>query len=379
MAIVTRYFSTSAAGAGDGTTWADRAQLVNGSTWSSVITGFNFSAADTLLCLVGPGTHTAGEALVTGSFANPPTVVNRLLMHGCDASGNRLFPANLGWSAAQPAWDASGLPVITTTTNVATWGIPNSVLRLLTFTTSGSTSSGIISSAVVMDWCNIVNNVNGANTFSASTTVGRISNCLFTMAGASFRSAVVAQAATFITNTKFINTGGSGSGIRRGIEQTGSGSGTVVYGCCIVGFTGAGIGTSSAIATGCVAQIRNCVFAGNGTGIALNATASQTLHHHIEGCLITGNTVAGINGQTNASVVITRSRLRDNNAQNIINATNCPTDWDLDTSAGVDATEFADSANGDYRVKYGSLIWGKGYGVSDQPGGFQPLVGGLVI
>jgi hypothetical protein len=46
---------------------------------------------------------------------------------------------------------------------------------------------------------------------------------------------------------------------------------------------------------------------------------------------------------------------------------NYPLTLGNDTSAGTDADEFVDAAGGDYRVKYGSTIWGKGYGVSDEP------------
>src|SRR5687767_60995 len=137
MAIVTRYFSTTGAGAADGTTWADRAELFSGGNWSTVITGFAFNASDALKCLIGPGTYTCSQALASGLFTNPPTLLNPLILHGCDGSGVQLEPEAPAWTAAQPVtWDTN-LPVIATTTNIATLGLALTTARLLKFTGSG--------------------------------------------------------------------------------------------------------------------------------------------------------------------------------------------------------------------------------------------------
>ena len=75
MAIVTRYFSTASAGAGDGTTWANRAILFTGGAWSTVITGFAFNGSDSMVARIGPGTYTVTVGMASGLFANPTVTV----------------------------------------------------------------------------------------------------------------------------------------------------------------------------------------------------------------------------------------------------------------------------------------------------------------
>lgn len=369
MAITTRYFSTAAAGAGDGTTWADRAQLVNGATWSTVITGFNFSGADTLLCLIGPGTHSPTAAITAGLFANPPTAANTLMFHGCDSSGNKLLPANPGWTSDQAPWDDSGLPVLTLTTNINAVNLVLFIGRFLKVTSSGGISAGAIGSSSIWDWCSFENSTANTGAFCVGSASNRLSNSLVKMSGASFRCGLLANGNFALCNNRIWNTGGATSGNRHGIEVT-TGSGLItIERCTVFGFQGDGIGTSTATA-GTALNIARCTIVGNATGIKLNATASQTAHNRIQHCLITGNSVAGIDGNSAARAVVTGCRLRNNNSQDIINMQNYPTDWDNNTAAGSDAAEYVNTAVSDYRVKYGSSIWGKGYGVSDQPASF---------
>src|SRR5689334_12015839 len=102
MAITTRYFSTTGAGAADGTTWADRAALFSAGNWSTVITGFNFAGTDSMVARVGPGNYTCSQSLASGLFANPPTIANPLILHACDSSGNLIDPPSPTWTADLP-------------------------------------------------------------------------------------------------------------------------------------------------------------------------------------------------------------------------------------------------------------------------------------
>ena len=141
MSIIVRYFSTSSAGAGDGTSWANRAALFTGGAWSTVITGFAFNGSDSMEARVGPGTYSITVALASGSFANPPTVTNPLIIHGADSSGNLLSPPDPDWTSNMADWDASSLPILDTSSNINTLNLAACYPRLLKFTASNSTTA----------------------------------------------------------------------------------------------------------------------------------------------------------------------------------------------------------------------------------------------
>ncbi len=65
--------------------------------------------------------------------------------------------------------------------------------------------------------------------------------------------------------------------------------------------------------------------------------------------------------------LVSNSRLRDNTSGNFNALGNYPDSLDNLVSGGLDADEFVGVANGDYRIKYGSAIWGQGYGAGDEP------------
>lgn len=90
--------------------------------------------------------------------------------------------------------------------------------------------------------------------------------------------------------------------------------------------------------------------------------------------MLTGNTGSGVNAQTNARAIATGNRARNNTAGDFTNFGNYPIDFDNYTTAGTDANEYVDATNLNFQIKYGSAVWGKGYGVSDQ----IPTGGGLV-
>src|SRR5688572_9346902 len=137
MAVVVKYFSTTGAGAADGTTWTDRAALFSAGNWATQITGFAFNGTDSLKCLIGPGTYTCSQALASGLFANAPSVANPLILHACDGSGVQLAIPEPEWTSDQPVtWDTT-LPVIATTTNISTINLATCLAVLLKFTASG--------------------------------------------------------------------------------------------------------------------------------------------------------------------------------------------------------------------------------------------------
>ncbi len=364
MAIVPRFFSTTGAGAADGTTWADRAALFSAGNWSTVITGFAFNGSDSLQCFIGPGTYTCSQALASGLFSNPPSAANPLLLCGADSSGVLLAVPNPAWLSCQPAWDASTLPVIATTTNILTANLGNCAWYLIKLTASGATSSGVVNNASRMDWCQVINSA--SNTSAVAFTAGVTGYGLVVKCTGSSYSAVIVGSAVPFVNMRIEGVAGS-SGNRRGISiTTAFVSG---YLLTIVNCGGEGvISTSADVAV--AGRFSRCVIANNGAqGLKGASLASQTGVWDTKHCMITGNGTAGIDGNSNAARwLIANNRLRDNTTD-IQGVGNYPTDVNNYTTDDSDANEYVSTgADGDFSIKNtASAIWGKGYGVRDQP------------
>lgn len=363
MAIVVRYFSTAAAGAGDGTTWADRAQLVSGATWSSVITGFSFAGSDSLECRVGPGTHSPTAALVAGSFANPPSAANPLIFHGCDSSGNRLSPPDATWTADRALFDDSSFPVVATTTNIITFNLANSVLRMIKCTASGA--QGYVNSSPHHDWCSIINSTANTSAKGVSTSRELLTNTQIQMTGSSYDFGTTVGSGSVVDNVKIVGVAGS-SGNRNGVTLGGTNESQVVTRLCVSGVGGHGI---DVVNTNAAQQhalssivIANC----GGAGIRFASTASQTLKSRLINSLITGNGTYGIDCQSGTRLELFNCRFRDNATANINGMLNWPTDFDIYTTDSDDATEYMDAASNDFQVKTG-LAWGlRRIGISEQ-------------
>jgi hypothetical protein len=383
VAIVTRYFGVTAAGAEDGTTWADRAALFSAGNWSTVITGFNFAGSDSLLALIGPGSHTCGQSLAAALFANAPIQANPLILHGCDSSGVALVPSDSGWVSAEGAWSDASLPVIATTTNIQTINLPACILRFLKFTASGRNGQivGGTSQGTLYEWCQFVQST--SNT-SASVFNGDVAavfrNCVLSVTGSSFLAAFRLNGGTLVENCLLTGVTGS-SGIRAGVQYGGAfanaNSPASVIGCTIRGFGGNGIGSDTSSAAQVFAVARCTIVGNGGSGIATDSDASQTSLHTFVGNVIAGNGAYGINAQSAGRVVATGNRLRDNTSGNINGIGNYPDNLGNTVSAGTDAAEFVNVAAGDYRIKYGSSLWGNGLGAGDEPA--SGTSGGVII
>jgi hypothetical protein len=367
MAIVTRYFSTSGAGAADGTAWADRAALFSGGNWSSVITGFNFSGSDSLVCLIGPGSYTCSQSLASGLFSNAPTINNGLFLYGADSSGNELEPPDPDWTSNQADWDTSGIPSIDTTTNIGTLALQQTYLKMLKFTASGRTSAGgVVSSVRHATWCCIENSA--SNTAAQTLTMvanATTSNCIIKATGSSYTSVVSLSNSSLLANCRIIGVAGS-SGTRHGIQQSVTSGGiSIVSGCTSINNGGCGFSLISANANPSFSLL-NCVFANNGSdGCQHTSTTSTSAPSQIRNCMITGNGGWGINANSNL-LYIESNRLRDNTSGNVTGMLNFPNTNNFTTDSD-DATEYVNSGSGDYRIKGTAAIWGEGYGVSDEP------------
>lgn len=360
MAVITRWFSTAAAGAGDGTSWANRAELLPSGNWSSVITGFAFNGSDSLKCLIGPGTHACSQGLASGLFTNPPTVANPLVMAGCDSSGVLLEIPDPMWPSCAPEWDTSGLPVITATTNFSIVALASTFLLLLKFTSSGRTSGAVVASVTSVNWCYVENSTT-SGTAAAQVCSASSHNSILKFTGPAY--GLVGGASQYF-NCRIQGVTGT-TGNRAGIVVSGSQDLELIQ-CTVLGCAGPGVWSNSTNTNGTL-SIRSCVIANNGgSGVLGNPTASQVDYHTVRHCMVTGNGGYGIEAQS-AAVFAFQNRLRDNTSGNFNGMGNYPTDMNNETTDAADADDYVDAAGGDFRIKYGSAIWGKGFGVADAP------------
>lgn len=363
MAITTRYFSTSAAGDADGTSWANRAALLDGSGyWSTVLTGFDFTN-DTLVCRIGPGTYDVLQSLTSVLFSVAPNAIGYLYFHGCDSSGNLLTPVDPDWKSTQPAWSTTGIPLIN-------FGASYSTLASFTpmhINFTGSRNGYLFTALSGPQYCQFFTTSSGTNGYTASLSGLPAKNCVFSAEGATAYSNVVTAGSSPLINCRIIGPGASvGTGTRHGIVDT---VGYRQINCTVVGVGGCGIHSSATsaarqfIVDGCT--IANC----GGSGIYLSNTASPvTATSQVSGCMITGCGEYGITADNKISVTVKDCRLRDNTSGNLYGLGNYPTDLNHYTTDSDDATEYVDAANGDYRIKNTATnVWNKGYGAGDEP------------
>lgn len=366
MAIVTRYFSTSSAGAGDGTSWADRAALIVSSQWSSIIRSFNFSGSDSLIALVGPGTYVCNQSLADAAFTNPPRLGKTLTIAACDSSGNQIGPVDPNWSAAQPIWDLTNIPRIEVAANIRIANQSWTHFRNLHFLNpSTNNNTGGVTGGGYFSWCVIENNQSGASASGvAATSAGSYTNCAVKVTGSTFDYAVdIATTSTSFNNVRIETNASASSGNRAAFKKRGNApqqlNRVVIYGAPLIGFDHQNDGTVSYL------WLQNCIAYGCGTaGARQAATTTLTRLCNYDSCIFVNNGTYGVDtGGDN--VVLTNSRLRDNGTADRSN-TNIPL-VDCVTSAGVDADEFVDAASGDLRIKNTSSLWGKGIGAGDEP------------
>lgn len=371
MALIERYFAVSASGSGDGSSVANAAALFDGSgNWSSVITGFDFSA-NGLRCRILPGAYTCAQSLAVAVTDPDPTAANPLILHGADADGDLLTPPDPNWNSCQPAfdtaagWDSSDWPVIATTGNIATITLAHCFLRLLKFTATGRTGGGVITTSGGMDWVSVVTSSSNTSAAAATLGFGVIQNCVLACTGSTYSTVLGCAGGDCISNVRIV--GGGSSGDCYGVKYAGTTAAAPFSRLTIVGNYGVGFGyTGTSI--GVTVRLWRCVIAGNtGSGVLFPDTAAQTARSYIDSCIITGNGAYGIDpGGTNTNLVVTNCRLRDNTSGNFGTFGNYPTDLDNNVTDSDDASEYVDAANGDYRIKASATIWGKGYGVADE-------------
>lgn len=352
MALVVRYFSTTANGLGNGTTWEDRAALFTTGNWSSVITGFAFNGSDALECRIGPGSYTCTQTLDSAKFTvAAPTSTNYLLLHGADSSGNRAAPTDATWVAAKGEWSTTGLPAISGHTAAYVSGI-YSRLRLLCF--SGSAASAtLLSGGLSTDWCTVENTADVATSGSVVAPAGMVANCVFKHLGKTIGN-FCATTACYVNCRVVGSSRGDEYGNRYAFYQN-SGSIDIIR-CCVVNAGWAAYNNPW--------SVRHCTFVGLKTGVTYGST-------QMTNCYIANS--PGFNANS-LVVSLANTRLRNISGTVFTSFLNQPTDLSIYTDAGTDADEFVNAATGDYRMKMGSVYYGRNIGAGDQYDGPVVLI-----
>jgi hypothetical protein len=353
MAIIDRWFSTTSAGAGDGTSWANRAALFSSGNWSSVITGFNF-AVDSMIAHVGPGTYSNTQSMASSLFANPPTQssVGRLSFVGCDNAGVKLTPIDPDWNCTQGSLDTTGYPLIETNTNINNNTVCISMEFLCLTRNSGN---GAIWSGVggFFAWGKMLYSASGTFATCCNSATTSLFNCEMECSGTTFDSICFSP---LCNNVRVTGNSAASSGNRRGFSAS-IGSGPFFVSGCQVGFRGSSFGSNNALLV-YDGTIVNCT-----TAIELPTSSSGgTACLTVFGCMI-ANCTTGIT-QPFGRYELSNTRLR--NTSNVSPANELPINDTL-TAAGSDDDEFVDAASGDYRIKNTSIYWGRNIGAGDQP------------
>ena len=359
MAIVVRYFSTTGAGAEDGTTWADRAPFFSGGAYSTIITAFDFSGSDSLEVRLGPGTYSAAVSVATAIFSvAAPRPSNPLTIHGCDTNGDRIIPTE--WNCCQGSLPVTGYPVWELGANSI--NLANLILRCVSLTSSFAGSGFILSAGAHYEYCKFENAANSflVNGISAGGS-GTVHSCHVLCSGTAFNMVCIAEGAK-VSNCRLEGNAAATSGVRAGNSFNSGGYPRMFSRNCLLNIPGNAFVNIRSGSDGSVPVVEqtivNCATLANTAAINGPSLVSATA----QSCFI-ANCGVGIYTQ-NVAARILGNRIR------------CTTNYTVPTNsiiagnyeaAGSDADEFVDAANGDYRIKSTSIYWGKGIGAGDGP------------
>lgn len=374
MAQLTRYFGTAAAGTADGTSYANRAALFDGSNnWSTVITGTNFNN-DSLICYIDSGTYTCAQSLASTLFTNPPTN-NRQISLIAAPGGTVWTPPNPSWTSVQPMWSTTNMPLIQcSSSSVAVLGNNIRVmcygLRIEGQNSDGSSGLLSLTEASQAQWCLFENTASNSNARACNRAVLTTHNCVFRMSGTSYQSAVFSIGELIrLHNTRIEGNPSASSGNRFGVNFTSGGADIpFLSASCVHGFVTA-CEVSGTVAS-VFAHVLKSVMVGTTAGIVWNH--SGTIAAPTRRSIYRGSIFA--NGTTGLAMNDTPGAIED--CLFITNTTNYTSDYDIHavnvlTPADTLAQTFVDSGNSDYklrdfRLRPRSAAFGKGIGVADE-------------
>lgn len=368
MAITRRYFSTTSNGAGDGTTWNDRAPLISGTVFSPIITGFDYTS-NSLEAYVGSGTYTITNSLSTFTSGNP-TTAHPCSLIACDDSGNRWVPPNSGWVCSMPDWDTTGMPFLSATSAqiVNHLGVYLEGLVIK----NGNTSGRVVNTHFGVNWCIIENSGNGASVGAIGGTSYMQRNSIYKCTGTTYGTIYDSVPVCVAENIRVVGNPLASSGNRYGYGTTSNtystfnklciintlsafrmssnGTGTSLFNNNVLMYNSSNSGTSDAMYN---AGLRS------NPGAVINAIA---INFNGYGINSTGVALASNAGK----IIAVNCGFRDCSSGNVFDSGNHHPHSTFNITE-TDEQLFVDAANLDLRIKNTSSYWGKNLGVGDEP------------
>lgn len=354
MALVVRYFSTSAAGSGDGTTWANRAELFPSGSWPTIISANDFSV-DSLECRIGPGTYVPTQRLQGSIYsvsAPTATSVGRLFLCGAGSDGVAIVPD--GWNCAEGPLPTAGFPLFEPTGTATTLAFFTDVSMQCLCVVSNPNDAIILLVTGYFHFVKIRNTRNGAAGVQAvNGGDGYFANCDLECSGTGFAQIAIAAK---LKNVRIVGNIAATIGNRNGVvsnSQHDSGP------LCVINCPNSGILTTATNVNARMflsdVTIDNC-----GTGVNASSVTALNGAMRLSNAYI-ANCANGLNHNA-GHYYLSNVRLR--NTTNIQTAAIHPvSSFD---AAGSDS-EYANKGAGDYRMKAGSAYHNEMIGAGDEP------------
>lgn len=348
MTATVRYFSTAGAGSEDGTSWANRAPLFNGSNqWSSVITGHDFSTSG-LVCRVGPGSYTCGQTLQNSLFTTAPTGDFPLVIEAADSSGDQLAVPDPAWVSSQPVWDDTDMPVITFDT-IASLTLNTEqdfyIFRLLKFVSAvaPSANAGSLQSGY-WDWCFLVISWSQASGYGFQDDRCWPTNCCVHHTGSNGNG--VGYQPSQVKNVRCVSSGTGGAGFK-----TSESSYQVFAHCTAIGWSYGFLFNQAS--DGWQRLVWRCLAANaTNSGFYQDRTNTPIQLSRYANCAAVNNGGYGIKADsTGATALVENGYFKDNTSGSMSLTGDLPTDLDNITGSDGDFVDedAASNFDKDYR------------------------------
>jgi hypothetical protein len=256
-----------------------------------------------------------------------------------------------------PKWDDSTMPTFEIGTSGG-FGVSGGWFFGLRIFTNANRNGSLLTPSYA-NWCVIEHNGSAAAAGGLSFP-SRAENCFIKMAGTQYANGIGSPQGP-LRNIRIEGNPSATLGARNGLIT----SSQIIDSIVSINHVNSGLlppntTNNSGLITKCV--VHNC-----GSGIVVfnrgGISPSVIANSIVVAC---GTAVDGL---TSPSPVITHNNRFRNNTTDFSAITQDNTPWDLtnDFSAGSDADEFVNVATGDFRIKFGSALWGRGLGAGDEP------------
>ncbi len=348
MAI--RYFGVAGAGSQSGTSYADRAPLLNSGVISTIITEYDFSnETEGLICYVDSGSYSQTTVLDAAAFTNGAPNRNCPLAFVAAPGGTLWTPPDPNWNCGQPIWDTTGMPLIMGTVVLVT--------NLFTYAYGMRYSSAVNNNTInglSCNWCEILNTGSGTSGQATNATRG-LSNCVAGCTGNGWVRVLTLASGHPVNNVRVYGNPSGANGTRGGLYN-GNNASIHWDTFCVFDCPGYGVMNNAA---GSYMSVANATIVNCGTGIDCSGTAT-TYGNFFINTVLTDNSA---DYQLGGAVIRHRNRI----ARNIATSVSMAWPGSLDYMIAGSTSEFVDYAGRDFRMKYGTDYWGLGIGCGDEP------------